>query len=312
MNKELVKIQKEIENFHQDSVCASISLYPGIDLCYLSFSSGSLSIQHKAMANIIQINYCKAQQLIWKMNSGKHIYLNPGNFSLHTMKTCTDSVITIPNNMYQELTIYIDIQEASSNPPELLKNGKIFESVIPEKYCQDNSPVFLAGNDKTKSIFSAFYEQPEEWKLPYQKIKTLELLLYLAKTELTSDSQLSEYQLEQINIVKKIHSQLMKHMEQRITIEELSKQYLINPTTLKNVFKSVYGTSLASHIKEHRMDQAAKMLRESEMSIAEIAQAVGYDSQSKFTTASKAYFKILPREYRKKNRIVIASRFCPD
>lgn len=41
------------------------------------------------------------------------------------------------------------------------------------------------------------------------------------------------------------------------------------------------------------------MLIESNMNIAEIAQAVGYDSQSKFTTAFKAYFKVLPREYRK-------------
>ena len=89
-------------------------------------------------------------------------------------------------------------------------------------------------------------------------------------------------------------------MERRITIEELSKQYLINPTTLKSVFKAVYGASLAAHIKEHRMEQAAKMLRETDMSIAAIAQAVGYESQSKFTTAFKAKFTELPTEYRKK------------
>ena len=47
------------------------------------------------------------------------------------------------------------------------------------------------------------------------------------------------------------------------------------------------------------MEQAAKMLRQSKMSIAEIAQAVGYDSHSKFTAAFKAYFKVLPKEYRK-------------
>jgi len=300
MNEELIEIQKKAKQFYQKSIDKIIPLYPGIDLCYLAFSSGSFTVQHKAMAHILQINYCKVGQMMWEMKDGKHIYLNPGDFSLHTLNACTDSTITFSDNMYQGLTICIDLQEASDNPPELLKNRKIFETVIPQKYCQNNSPVFLAGNDKTESIFSAFYEQPEEWELPYQKLKMLELLLYLAKTELTSGNQLSEYQIEQINIVKKIHSQLIQHMEQRITIEELSRQYLVNPTTLKNAFKSVYGTSIASHIKEHRMKQAAKMLRESEMSIAEIAQAVGYDSQSKFTTAFKAYFKILPREYRKK------------
>lgn len=300
MNEELIKIQKKAEQFHQKSADTATPLYPGIDLYYLAFSSGSFTVQHKAMAHIIQINYCKAGQMIWEMKNGKRIYLNPGDFSLHPLNACTDSMITFPDNMYHGLTICIDLQEASASPPEPLKGSKIFETIIPEKYCQNDNPVFLAGNDRTENIFSAFYKQPEEWKLPYQKIKTLELLLYLAGTNLTLDSKLSEYQIEQINIVKKIHSQLIDHMEQRTTIEELSRQYLINPTTLKNAFKSVYGTSLASHIKEHRMKKAAKMLRESDMSIAEIAQAVGYDSQSKFTTAFKAYFKILPREYRKK------------
>ena len=236
---------------------------------------------------------------MWEMKNGNRIYLNPGDFSLHTMKACTDSVLTFPNNRYQGLSIYIDLPKASGNPPDLLENSTIFETVLPKKFCQNDSPVFLAGNEQTESIFSAFYNQPETLTLPYQKIKVLELLLYLTKMEFTPQSKLVEYQFELTETIRKIHDQLLQHMEQRITIEELSKQYLINQTTLKNVFKSVYGTSIAAHIKEHRMRQAAYMLIESNMNIAEIAQAVGYDSQSKFTTAFKAYFKVLPREYRK-------------
>jgi AraC-like DNA-binding protein len=37
------------------------------------------------------------------------------------------------------------------------------------------------------------------------------------------------------------------------------------------------------------------------MSIAEIAQAVGYDSQSRFGAAFKEYYHMLPREYRQKH-----------
>ena len=299
MNGELVKIQKEMERLHQKVANAVIPLYPGIELCYLTFSADSFSVQHKALSHMIQINYCKSGQLMWEMKNGNRIYLNPGDFSLHTMKTCTDSVLTFPNNMYQGLSIYIDLPKASGNPPDLLENINIFETVLPKKFCPNDSPAFLAGNEQTESIFSAFYDQPETLTLPYQKIKVLELLLYLTKMEFTPQNKLVEYQFELTETIRKIHDQLLQHMEQRITIEELSKQYLINQTTLKNIFKSVYGTSIAAHIKEHRMRQAAYMLIESNMNIAEIAQAVGYDSQSKFTTAFKAYFKVLPREYRK-------------
>ena len=299
MNEELLKIRKNVERLHPSSVNEIIPLYPGIELCYLTFSTDSFSVRHNAISHIIQINYCKAGQIMWEMKNGNRIYLNPGDFSLHTMKACTDSLLTFPNSMYQGLTIYIDLQEASDNPPELLKSSDIFETVLPEKYCRDDSPAFLAGNEQTESIFSAFYNQPEMLMLPYQKIKILELLLYLSKMEFTPQNKLTEYQFELTETIRKIHDQLLQHMEQRITIEELSKQYLINPTTLKNAFKSVYGTSIASHIKEHRMRQAAKMLKETNKSIAEIAQSVGYDSQSKFTEAFKTYFEVLPKEYRK-------------
>ena len=299
MNDELIKIQKDVETFYPEIADEIIPLYPGIKICYRTFSSGSSSVQHKAMSHIVQINYCKTGQIVWEMKSGNRIYLNPGDFSLHTMKACTDSMLTFPNGIYQGLSIYIDLQEVSDHPPELLKGSNIFETILPEKFCRNDSPVFLAGNEQTESIFSAFFNQPEELKLSYQKIKTMELLLYLGKTELTSSQRLSEYKTEQIRIIREIHDQLTQHMEQRITIEELSRKYLINPTTLKTAFKSIYGTSIAAHIKEHRMEQAAKMLRESEMSIAEIAKAVGYDSQSKFSIAFKSFFNVLPREYRK-------------
>ncbi len=301
MNEELLKIRKDVERLHPSSANEIIPLYPGIELCYLTLSSDPLFVQHKAMPHIIQINYCKAGQMVWEMKNGNRIYLNPGDFSLHTMKACTDSVLRFPSGIYQGLTICIDLQETVKNPPELLRDSRIFETILPEKFCQNDHPVFLAGNEQTETIFSAFYNQPKDLKLSYQKIKTLELLLYLGKTELMPNQRLSEYQSEQIDIVRKIHEQLTQHIEQRITIEELSRQYLINPTTLKASFKAIYGTSIAAHIKKHRMEKAAGMLRESGMSIAEIAKAVGYDSQSKFTSAFKAFFQCLPTEYRKRH-----------
>ena len=104
---------------------------------------------------------------------------------------------------------------------------------------------------------------------------------------------------EQVKIIREIHDDLAQHMDRRVTIEELAHRYLINPTTLKTVFKEVYGSSLAAHMKEHRMEKAAALLRETDMSVAEIAGQVGYESQSKFTAAFKEQFGQLPTAYRR-------------
>ena len=99
--------------------------------------------------------------------------------------------------------------------------------------------------------------------------------------------------------IREIHDYLLSHMDQRITIEGLCHLYPINPTTLKEVFKDVYGTSIAAHLKEHRMEKAARLLHETDASMAEVARRVGYESQSKFTAAFKDQYGCLPTMYRK-------------
>ena len=92
---------------------------------------------------------------------------------------------------------------------------------------------------------------------------------------------------------------MTEQLEQRFTIEELSKQYLINTSTLKEVFKAVYGLPIATYMKEYRVHQAMKLLRETDATIADIAAQVGYETQGKFSKAFKDVTQVLPTEYRK-------------
>ena len=104
---------------------------------------------------------------------------------------------------------------------------------------------------------------------------------------------------EQLETIRAVHDYLTQHLSSRVTIEELSKRFLMNPSTMKALFKSVYGSSLASHIREHRMEHAARLLIEGDESVAQIARAVGYESQSKFSTEFQKAYGVLPTEYRK-------------
>lgn len=121
------------------------------------------------------------------------------------------------------------------------------------------------------------------------------------ETPAPSIPNLSAYQSTQIDTIREVHDYLMENLDRRITIDQLSKQFLMNPTTLKATFKAVYGDSLASHIKEHRMKHAALLLRTTDQSIQQISNSVGYESQSKFSTAFKEVYGLQPMEYRRTN-----------
>ena len=298
MSKKITSLEKCIQELSHKYPIVSYDLYEGIKLAFMSLTGNKHTDTHEPLRHILEINYCHKGRIGWKMSNGNSVYLGEHDFSLHTMEYCSNSTITLPNEYYEGITIYIDLNTLSEEPPELLKNTGITGNSILDKFCKDENFSAFIGNEETDAIFSSFYHQPKEFQLAYWQIKVIELLLYLSKLSFDTENRLSEYQSEQVELVRSIHKYLLDNISQRITIDETARKYLINPTTLKSVFKAVYGTSIASHIKEHRMKMATRLLIETPKSIKEIAKEVGYESQSKFSKTFKGYYDVLPTEYR--------------
>ena len=129
-----------------------------------------------------------------------------------------------------------------------------------------------------------------------------EILLYLQQIDPNAAKEFTQYGSQQTELIKEIHDFLVQHLDKRFTIEELGKKYLINTSSLKSIFKAVYGLPIASYMKEFRIKKAMQLLRETDDSIASIAEKVGYETQGKFTKAFKESIRILPKEYRKFHR----------
>ena len=102
-----------------------------------------------------------------------------------------------------------------------------------------------------------------------------------------------------IQTVMRVHDFLLENIRSWYTAEELSKRFLINQTTLKTTFKTVYGQPIAKYLKERRISSAKDMLAHTDRTVAEIAADVGYRNQSKFTQAFKDVAGMLPKDFRK-------------
>lgn len=149
-----------------------------------------------------------------------------------------------------------------------------------------------------RAHFAPLFSAPVSVRISLLKLKVLEILIYLSNMK-SEHKELTQYFSQQTELIKEIHQQLTEHLDQRFTIAELSKQYLINTSTLKEIFKAVYGQPIATYMKEFRVRQAMKLLRETNDTIADIASQVGYQTQGKFSSAFQSIVKMSPREYRK-------------
>ena len=171
---------------------------------------------------------------------------------------------------------------------------------LQEKFCPGQYPGVIHKKGAAEHIFGELYQVPEKIRIPYFKIKILELLLYMDALELPKNRGERPYFYKtQVEKVKSIQIFLTEHMAENHTLEELSDRFEIPLTGMKNCFRSVYGTSIKAWLTDYRMNQAAELLRTDRgKSVAEIAGMVGYDSASKFAIAFRKIMGMSPLEYR--------------
>lgn len=68
---------------------------------------------------------------------------------------------------------------------------------------------------------------------------------------------------------------------------------------MKNCYKNVFGETVNDTIIKKRLAVAANLLRQSSLSISEIALNVGYTDHSKFSNAFKKKYNLTPSEYKR-------------
>ena len=231
------------------------------------------------------------------MQGGTAVYLGVGDVTAHSMACCADSAMMFPLGYSAGISISVDLKQLPSICPEVLKDAGVEADQLRERFCS-GKPSTIPSCSDLEHIFTPLFSVPVSVRISLLKLKMLELLIYLSNLK-PERKELSQYFSQQTELIKEIHQQLTEHLDQRFTIAELSKQYLINTSTLKEIFKAVYGQPIATYMKEYRVRQAMKLLRETDDSIADIANQVGYETQGKFSKAFKDVVQVLPTEYRK-------------
>ena len=98
--------------------------------------------------------------------------------------------------------------------------------------------------------------------------------------------------------VYKIMEYIKKNCHRKIQLEELAKLTHFNKAYLSRIFKKETGETLSSFITRMRVEEAQKLLLETDLSLAQISSQVGFEDQSYFTKAFKAVAAITPGQLR--------------
>ncbi len=97
----------------------------------------------------------------------------------------------------------------------------------------------------------------------------------------------------------RIMEYIAANLTERITTKELSKEFFVTESYMCQFFKSQTGQSVTEYINRLRIEKAMSFLKNTEMSITEIAMHTGFTDSCYFTRVFKKYTGLSPREYRK-------------
>jgi AraC-like DNA-binding protein len=93
------------------------------------------------------------------------------------------------------------------------------------------------------------------------------------------------------------------HFNRPITLRELADLEHYHPSYYSEWFQRRFGRSPLAYLRELRLEKAKSLLRETDYTIIQIAQQVGYQHHATLTRIFQEEVGLLPSEYRAKNRI---------
>lgn len=286
-----------------DIVMSLHNVFPGIQLIYnhaVMTESENILIENVRGENILQIDHCCDGRVECSCKD-KFFYLSKGDICIHR-KDMVENNFYFPSGSYRGISLLIDVNAAPKCLSCFLEDVNVEPKLLLEKFCKGGELFVCRSNSQLEHIFHELYNIPQEVQKGYYKIKVLEILLFLSclREEMREEKLCS---FSQVAMAKEVCRYLTVHMDERITIEDLSRIFHVSQTVLKNSFKMVYGTSVYGFIRRQKMENAASMLKTTDKTVLEIANLHGYENGSKFASAFRDIMGSSPVEYRQNNQL---------
>lgn len=275
-------------------------LFPGIIVAFNDIHTDTLPIMRWNETDCLcTINY--ALQGICGLYTAdkKYIYLRANEVMLSSDQAAVE--FEYPTGEYIGIEIYI--MKNALTERQNLKDFQIDLEYMINLYFSEQNKTVIADNGSL--LKNALFDMFDLYQREILDISLLRLHVMYILRGLTAglidirsgyEGALTRGQVE---IAKRTKERLVLDLNNKITIAHIAEEEGISATSLKKYFKSVYGKNISEYLRTKRLDNAKEMLEQSKLSILEIANAVGFASQSKFTAVFHKELGITPTEYRR-------------
>lgn len=269
---------------------------PGQTLCTAVFPAGSSCTAPPPGQGLLELLLCRSGRLQLAFGDGRTAALGPGDLLVRTAwageaKASAPLGDAVFVEMAMEEETLSQLYRGLSLPPVTLEQVR---------RRTEGGWTVLRDKDWSGPVLEALEQLPRDEQGGYVLLRALERLYLLCRQPENRRPPGGVYfDRYQRDAAERVRTYMVEHLDSRVTVEELAKRFQISATTLKACFRHFYGEPLHTYLQRYRLETAAELLRTTDLSVLEVAAAVGYSGTSRFGTAFKELYRQTPGAYRR-------------
>ncbi|SEN88845.1 two component transcriptional regulator, AraC family [Amphibacillus marinus] len=98
--------------------------------------------------------------------------------------------------------------------------------------------------------------------------------------------------------IYKVKRYINNYYHENLTLKKMANRFFMNPVYLGQLFKKTYGVYFKDYLLQVRIEKAKQILRQTDMRIYQVAEAVGFGSPDYFVTQFEKIEGSTPSKYR--------------
>jgi len=217
------------------------------------------------------------------MKAGDVVFVNPG--VPHATSAIEESVTTC---LQFKQTNFIDADVA-----KIIKYSIKLSNLSEEPIKVMHSPELF----KTVNEIAEEFEAKETAYEFYIKSNIYRIMGFLYREGILSDTQ-KLYNAKEMQKILPALTYINENYYDDVTLAQMSTRLNFDPSYFCRIFKVALGTTFTEYLNFVRICKAEKLLSETEDSIIEISEKVGFSSVSYFNRIFKRFLNCTPKYYR--------------
>ncbi|MFT6180045.1 MAG: PAS domain S-box-containing protein [Akkermansiaceae bacterium] len=178
---------------------------------------------------------------------------------------------------------------------------ELFSNELAEVYRRQDDEVLLRGGEFTDRLeLISNRDGSVGWYLASKFLLKDEEGLVTGLVSISRDLDTPSLGDVKMSGLQRVVDWVHDNLEEELTVEVLARVAGMKPGHLERRVKRVFKVSVGQFVRKMRIDLAARLLRDTELGIAEIALRCGYSEQSSLTRQFKAAVGCPPGEFRKR------------